>query len=242
MAKPFLSIVILARNNARTLPLALIDADHHLGNREAPYEIIVVDGGSRDKTFEIAERFSPLVKNLKVLGGGAERGLGLMIREGLAASRGKWCMLLSGTSSVSAAEFYKVLPHLESGYDLAIGSRFMPHSSCKPRLHIHQSLFRMLHNLFTRFLALPKIKDTESGLLCISEGAVSRIAPFLKIDSAGGAMEVAALAHKLGFKIKEFPIFWENNSRFDYKHYFEVLRDAFRVRWMMFQDKYKIKN
>ena len=79
-------------------------------------------------------------------------------------------------------------------------------------------------------------------MMCISEHAVNCTLPFLQIESAGGALEVAALAHRLGFKIKEFPIFWENNSRFDYGHYLDVLVDALKIKWMLIKDKYKIKN
>jgi len=65
MEKPYLSVIIPAYNEAKRLPLTLIDIDKHLKNSDFSYEIIVVNDGSKDATLEIAQRFSHLIKNLK---------------------------------------------------------------------------------------------------------------------------------------------------------------------------------
>ena len=56
MAKPYLSVIVPAYNEANRLPLCLIDIDKHLSEQEYSYEIIVVNDGSKDATAEITER------------------------------------------------------------------------------------------------------------------------------------------------------------------------------------------
>ena len=65
--KLFLSIIIPAYNEAKRLPLTLIDIDKHMQKVDYSYEIIVINDGSKDATGEIAERFSHLIKNLKII-------------------------------------------------------------------------------------------------------------------------------------------------------------------------------
>ncbi len=67
MARPYLSVIIPAYNEAKRLPLTLIDIDKHLENQEYSYEILVINDGSTDETAEIVTRFSPLVENLKLI-------------------------------------------------------------------------------------------------------------------------------------------------------------------------------
>ena len=65
--KPYFSVIIPAYNEAKRLPLTLIDIDRHLRGANYSYEIIVVDNNSTDATAEVVERFSHLIKNLKLL-------------------------------------------------------------------------------------------------------------------------------------------------------------------------------
>ena len=74
MARPFLSIIIPAYNEAKRLPLTLIDIDKHLQNQEYSYEILVVNDGSTDQTAEIVNRFMPLIENLKLIDNKENKG------------------------------------------------------------------------------------------------------------------------------------------------------------------------
>ncbi|MEK7566115.1 MAG: glycosyltransferase, partial [Patescibacteria group bacterium] len=62
--KPYLSVIIPAYNEAKRLPLTLIDVNKHLSKADfsaiggsasgGDYEIIVVDNNSKDATREVA--------------------------------------------------------------------------------------------------------------------------------------------------------------------------------------------
>jgi glycosyltransferase involved in cell wall biosynthesis len=67
MAKPFLSIIIPAYNEAERIPKTLLDMDKYLSQVEFSYEIIVVNDGSKDKTAEVVTNLQKVVKNLNLM-------------------------------------------------------------------------------------------------------------------------------------------------------------------------------
>ncbi|MCX6703060.1 MAG: glycosyltransferase [Candidatus Wolfebacteria bacterium] len=86
--KPYLSVIIPAYNEAKRLPLTLIDIDKHLSKADFSYEIIVVNDGSKDGTAEIVNRFSHLVKNLSLIDNKINHGKGWVVKQGMLESKG----------------------------------------------------------------------------------------------------------------------------------------------------------
>ncbi len=54
MAKPYLSVIIPAYNEAKRLPVTLTKALDFLENQSFTFELIVVENGSQDNTLEVA--------------------------------------------------------------------------------------------------------------------------------------------------------------------------------------------
>lgn len=231
MTKPLLSVVIPTRNSARTLSFMLINTSHHLVKDGIPHEILVVDDGSTDNTVGVAQKLCVLLPNARVISVTTPLGLGANIRHGLAEAKGEWRMILPPEDSVSVEEFHKMRRYFVDGAGVVIGSRVLPNSQIRPGLHIGARLIRMVHNLLIRVLMLRGVSDTLSGVFCISENVARDVLPMCKINSAGGVEEIMVLAHRLKYKIKEVPIFWANNSKFDYGKYWESMRGA--ARWVM---------
>ncbi len=87
---PLLSVVIPAIDEAETLPALL----HQLqGQQDVEAEIIVVDGGSRDGTREVARRAGARVLT-------SAPGRGLQMNRGAAAGRGEWLLFLHADSGL----------------------------------------------------------------------------------------------------------------------------------------------
>ncbi|MBI2406098.1 MAG: glycosyltransferase [Candidatus Harrisonbacteria bacterium] len=241
MSKPFISVIIPTFNNARTLPLALIDADHHLSRMEVPTEIIIVDDHSTDATAEIARRFRMLLGNIRLMVAPQSRGIGAGVREGMLAAEGRWRVVIPPTNAVSVVEFHKAFPYLERGADIAIGSRALMRSRVRPALRIHERLFRIVHNFLMQAILVPGVRDTESGWCCVSARAAEQIFKATRVDSAGWTGEMLALARTLGYHEHEFPVFFANERRgFSYAHYIESFLDALRVRWMLSRKTYQL--
>ncbi|MBI2025098.1 MAG: glycosyltransferase family 2 protein [Candidatus Harrisonbacteria bacterium] len=241
MAKPYLSVIVPAYNEAKRLPLTLIDIDKHLSQQEYSYEIIVVNDGSKDATAEIVERFKPLIDNLKLLDSKENRGKGYAVRQGMLSAKGNWRVFMDADNSTTIVEFNKMVPYFNEGYEIIIGSRAVRGAKLNPPQTLIKRLAGKLGNLFIQILLLRGIWDSQCGFKCFSEEAAKRIFPISKIDHWGFDVEVLALARAFGYKIKEMPVHWVNDPRshVSFKTYFQVLWETVKVRWWLWRHVYK---
>lgn len=244
MAKPFLSVIIPAYNEAKRLPLTLIDVDKHLQEQEYSYEILVVNDGSKDATAEIVRRFAALMHNLKLVDNQENHGKGFVVRQGMLAAKGTWRLFMDADNSTSVSEFNKMIPYFKEGYEVVIGSRDVKGSRMVPPQPLHKRWAGDIGNLIIQALVLPKIWDTQCGFKCFSDEAAERIFPLIKINRWGFDVEALALAKEFGYKIKEMPVFWVNDlqSHVTAKAYLQVLWEVVKIRWWLWRNSYGIRN
>ena len=86
-------------------------------------------------------------------------------------------------------------------------------------------------NVVVRFLITKGIKDTQCGFKAFSERAALSIFPHMVINRWGFDFEALAVATHMGFRIKEVPVTWVNDtdSRVRMGSYIRTLMDAVRV-------------
>ncbi|MBU4348621.1 glycosyltransferase family 2 protein [Patescibacteria group bacterium] len=244
MAKPFLSVIIPAYNEAKRLPLTLIDIDKHLDDQEYSYEIIVVDDGSTDDTAEIVKRFIPLINNLKLIENQENKGKGAVVRQGMLSAKGLWRLFMDADNSTSIVEFNKMITYFKSGYDIVIGSRSVKGSRLLPSQSICKRFLGNVGNLIIQAMLLPKVWDSQCGFKCFSDDAAEKIFSLTKIDKWGFDAEALALAKALKYRMKEIPIFWVNDFRsyVKFRDYLQVLFETVKIRWWLWRDAYDIKS
>lgn len=248
MEKPYLSVIIPAYNEAKRLPLTLIDIDKHLremkfpsDNLEQTYEIIIVNDGSKDATLEIARRFSHLIKNLKIIDQ-KNTGKGGAVKRGMMEAKGKIRLFTDADNSTSIDQFNKIIPHLNEGYDIVIGSRDIKGARLIPPQPWYKRIAGNLGNLFIQTLLLRGIWDTQCGFKAFTEEAAEKIFPLIKINRWGFDAEILALGKKMGYKIKEIPVIWTNSpfSHVSAMAYLQVLWEVIKIRWWLTTGEYKI--
>lgn len=218
--KPFLSVIIPAYNEAKNLPLTLIDVDKKLSEAEYSYEILVVNDGSSDQTSDIVNRFSHIVRNLKLIGGKENHGKGWAVREGMLAANGNYRLFTDAYNSISLDYFEKALPYFKDGANVVIGSRLKP----GPRV--------AFQNFTARVLARLDIRDIRSGFGCFAEEAAIKIFDSARIDRWGFEAEILSLAHSLNYRIKEISVNWTPtpHSVLSLGQYFSMLWNIVRLR------------
>lgn len=242
MARPYLSVIIPAYNEAKRLPLTLIDVDKHLEDQEYSYEILVVNDGSTDNTAEIVNRLIPLIENLKLIDNKENKGKGAVVRQGMLCAKGTWRLFMDADNSTSVVEFNKMVPYFKDGYEVVIGSRDVKGSRTVPAQPWYRRMLGNMGNLFIQILLLRGIWDTQCGFKCFSDEAAEKVFNLTKIDRWGFDVEALALAKKLGYKIKEMPVFWVNDirSHVGASAYLQVLWEVVKVRWWLWRKSYKI--
>ena len=243
MARPFLSVIIPAFNEAERLPLTLIDADRHLSEQDYTYEILVVDDGSTDHTSESAKRFAAAIKNLKVLNSVDNRGKGAAAKLGVLAARGNWRLIMDADNAVSVQEFQKVMEGIVSGESFAIvlASRGAKGTKLEPPPPFSRRLSDSALNRWRRLILRSKIKDALTGFHCYSAEAAEKIFPLLKISGWNFTAEALALGDRFGFQIKEVPavIAYAPNSRLKLSRYLHMFWETIKIWWWLKNGKYR---
>ncbi|KKW17150.1 MAG: Glycosyl transferase family protein [Parcubacteria group bacterium GW2011_GWA1_50_14] len=241
--KPFLSVVIPAYNEAERIPLTLIDIDKHLSQAKYSYEIIVVDDGSTDDTAAVVERFTKMIPGLRVTGYGENRGKGGAVKFGMLEAQGRYRLLTDADNSTSIDHFDKMIPHFENGFDVVICSRADKESKLTPPQGLLRQMLGKGGNLIIQALVLPGIWDTQCGFKCFTSDSAEKVFPLQKIAGWGFDVEILSLAKRLGFKIKQIPVVWVNDteSHVGASAYIKTLIETLRIRIWLWRDVYSIK-
>ncbi len=237
---PYLSVIIPAYNEAKRLPLTLIDINKHLSRADFTYEIIVVDNNSTDGTKEIAERLSHLLKNIKVIECRTQ-GKGAAVKEGMLGARGNIRLFMDADNSTTIDQFYKMIPYFREGYGVVIASRDIEGAKLIPPQPWYKRAGGNAGNLIIQALLLPGIWDTQCGFKAFTKEAALKIFPLLKVKHWGFDAEALSLAKKAGFRIKEIPAIWVNNpfSKVKASAYAEVLWEVVKIRWWLWTGQYR---
>jgi len=229
-----LSLIIPAYNEEKRLPKTLTEVDSYLRTRDYDYEILVVNDGSGDKTVEIAKNLIPGIKNLRVTGYNRNQGKGYAVRFGMMEAKGDFRLFSDADNSTSVDQVEKMWPEIEKGADIVIGSRDIKGAVLDPpQPWIRQMLLGEGFKLFRKLvLGLWKIEDTQCGFKCFSKEAAENIFPKCRISRFAFDPEILIIADKMGYKIKEIPVYWKNDleSKVKFKSILKIALDLFVIK------------
>lgn len=234
MPEIYLSIIIPTYNEEKRLPKTLIDIENYLKRQNYTYEIIVVDGGSIDRTPEIVRGLSSVIKNLKLIEVKNCQGKGQAVKEAMLAAQGEFRLFTDADNSTTIDQIEKMWPEFKKGFDIVIGSRDIKGAVLAPpqpwlRKVILGGGFRLFRKLT---LGLWQIQDTQCGFKGFSSKAAKDIFPRLRTLGFSFDAEVLLIAKNLGYKIKEMPVYWRNDpeSKVKFKDIIIMAWDLIKIR------------
>ncbi|MEN6372278.1 MAG: dolichyl-phosphate beta-glucosyltransferase [Armatimonadota bacterium] len=211
----YLSVVIPAYNEERTLDGTVREIWAYLRDLELTYEILIVNDGSLDSTKDIAEKLSNELPFVRMVDYSPNRGKGSAVRTGMLKASGERILFTDADHATPIQELPAFLSALDSGFEIAIGSRAV---SGAVRV-VHQPFYREIGgralNLLIRMFAVPGIKDTQCGFKLFTREAARSIFSRSIIDRFSFDVEALYLARCSGYKIAELPVHWSDraNSR-----------------------------
>ena len=229
--KPFLSIVIPAHNEENRLPSTLEQVFDFLKKQSFPSEVIVVENGSTDQTYEIAQRFAKQHEDLHVVRN-SQRGKGLAIQRGVREAAGTYVFLCDADLSMPIEEVSKFIPPRLENVDIAIASREAP-GAVRYNEPAYRHITGRVFNTLIRLLVLPGLQDTQCGFKCIRAEVARDIFRYQTLTGWAFDVELLYIARRHGYQLVEIPIDWYFNA--DSK--ISVVHDSLR----MFLDLLRIR-
>jgi len=206
-------IVIPTYDEAAALPTLL----EKILTIDPPCEVLVVDDGSPDGTGEIADAFAEKTPRVSVLHRARKMGLGTAYRDGFrkAMDGGATVVLeMDADHSHNPRHLPALLKSVGNGADLAIGSRYVHGVRVENWPFRRLMLSRFANYYVNRASGLPEevVADVTSGFRAYKREVLERIG----LDSVASngyffQIEMAYRAWRLGFRVEEVPITFEEH-------------------------------
>jgi dolichyl-phosphate beta-glucosyltransferase len=201
------SVVIPAFNEARRLPPYLEEIIAFFDGRGAPYEVIVVDDGSRDGTAERVRDVSGAAP-VRVIPLAGNEGKGAAVRHGMLAAVGAHRMFADADGATPITELKRLEAALAAGADVAIGSRAIQDPSVSVVARSHRVVAGRVFNGLVARLGLPDVGDSQCGFKAFTARAAETIFGKLRTRGFGFDVELLMLARFYGFRVAEVAVTW----------------------------------
>lgn len=207
-----ISIVIPAFNEQVRLPDTLRRVERYLRESDwAFHEILVVDDGSTDATFDAASAFEAANPNIRVLRNPGNRGKGFSVRHGMLEARGDWRLFSDADLSTPIEELEKLWRAVAQGtHEIAIGSRALDRSL----IGVHQpgyreTMGRVFNTVMRAATGLP-ISDTQCGFKLFRGDVAREVFSRQILERFGFDAEVLYIASRRDCRIAEVPVRWNH--------------------------------
>jgi dolichol-phosphate mannosyltransferase len=203
-----LSVIIPARDEEGCICSTVEHLHLELRLQHVPHEIVVVDDGSTDRTWELLTQLKARLPELAPVRNEDQHGFGRAVTLGLSRMSGDSAVIMMADESDDCRDVVRYWHELNKGWDCVFGSRFMRGGGVidYPRLKL---ALNRLANFFIRVLFRVKLNDTTNAFKAyrrpVIDGCRPLISPHFNLT-----VELPLKAIVRGYSWTVLPITWRN--------------------------------
>lgn len=235
------TIVVPAYNESVRLRPALDEMLRHIQSHSWDAEILVVNDGSTDDTAQIVREYGKSHPQVLLVENPGNRGKGFSVRNGMLHARGDICLFTDADLSSPMSEAQKLFDAIESGADVAIGSRWLDTALQTEPQPLYRQIFGRIFNLALRMILGLHFADTQCGFKAFRRDAAQRLFPLQRIERWGFDPEILFLARRAGLRIEEIPVLWahsEGTRLHPFRDGMRMFGEVLRIRWFALTGDY----
>jgi glycosyltransferase involved in cell wall biosynthesis len=237
-----LSVVIPAYNEADVLGATLDDALAWLGDSGLRHEVIVVDDGSADDTYAVAQAAARQHGAVRPARLARNAGKGFALKFGVAYATGEQIAFLDADRDIRPDQLGVLWESMQqSGADAVVGSK--RHPSSEISYPLSRRVMSLGYYLLMRLMFGLPLRDTQTGIKLFRRAVLIDILPRLLIKRFAFDLELLACAHRLGYRVSEAPVvvaFQRGGSRITWRDVRTVGVDTlavfYRLRLLRYYD------
>ena len=173
-----LSIVIPARDEEGCITSTVEHLHVELRLHGVPHEIVVVDDGSTERTWEILGDLSLRIPEVRPLQSGDTHGFGRAVVQGLNELIGDAVIIMMADESDDCRDALRYWQTLNQGWECVFGSRFLASGGTIDYPYFKLVLNRIV-NLFIRILFRIRLNDTTNAFKAYRKTVIDGCRPLI---------------------------------------------------------------
>lgn len=203
-----LSVIIPARDEEGSVGFTVEHLHEKLTNAGIKHEIVVVNDGSKDRTWPLLQDLQKRIAELNPVNNEGPHGIGRAIACGLNAMSGDAAVVMMADESDSPDDVVRYWEKLNEGYECVFGSRFIKGGSTQDYPVVKYAMNRIV-NYVIRVLFQVPFNDTTNAFKAyrreVIEGCRPLISPHFNL-----LVELPLKAIVRGYSWTVMPISWKN--------------------------------
>lgn len=249
---PLVTVILPCYNESNNLRRGVLTTIYrYLSSQDYGWEVLISDDGSTDNSRTLIANFAAKHPGFRLLPN-PHSGKPFALHSAIKEASGQYVLFSDMDQSTPIDELDKLLPWIEDGYKVVIGSR----GARREDAAFYRQLASILFLAARRLIVLPEIIDTQCGFKLVETKLARRIFANLRILGRGTQasgwkvtaydVEMLFLAKKLGEKIQEVSVIWRDEDtsvgkkRNFLKESYEMFFEILRVRVNDFLGKYQL--
>jgi dolichol-phosphate mannosyltransferase len=210
MSPALFSVVIPARDEEESLPPTLRELYAEFSREAVPHEIVVVDDGSKDKTWSVLQSLQKEIPTLVPIRNPGPNGFGNAVVHGLGQSKGDALVIMMADASDRPSDAVKYWRLLCEGHECVFGSRFMRKGDVVDYPRVKLMVNRMA-NLFIKVMFNIPFNDTTNAFKAYRRNVIDGCRP-LMAPHFNLTVELPLKAIVRGYTWTVIPITWRNRK------------------------------
>ena len=212
--KEKVSIIMPAYNEASHIAFSIDETVETFNNFGCPFELIVIDDGSTDNTYDAAQKAAAKYdQTVFVKKNSYNAGKGRAIKKALHYVSGDYIVFLDADMDLHPLQVQTLFDIMRlDNADVVIGSKLHPNSVVNYPLE--RRIMSLCYYLLVRLLFNLPCHDTQTGLKLFKAEVLQKVFPRILVKEFAFDLEVLVNAHHLGYKIAEAPIVLDSKREF----------------------------
>jgi glycosyltransferase involved in cell wall biosynthesis len=200
-----ISIIMPAYNEGARIHKNIVETVRTMQKMGYDFELIVVDDGSQDNTYQEAQKSKAKFQNVMAVRYANNRGKGDALKYGFKYVSGDIVVFLDADLDIHPRQIETLLNYMRRyNTDVVIGSK--RHRLSQLDYPLQRVMLSNAYAILIKSLFDLSVRDTQAGLKLFRRKVLDDVFPRMLVKRYAYDLEMLVNVHKRGYKIVEAPI------------------------------------